>query len=307
MGERPGCFARPGRAGAERTRAVCDGGGVQQGGSDETMTKHAAVWRSGVLAGLSLALVTWAAAHGVKNWPVPEEAKKQKNPVPAAPSTLAAAKAIFLENCAQCHGEDGKGDGPEAPMYSVKPADFTDAHMMREMTDGEIFYKITEGRMPMPSFKKRLTDEQRWQLVNYVKTFAPKPAAKSSGAGGKKSAPHKHWLHNLSVFWKTASAICAGLVSLYGAWRGLKAVWNWCLEKYDKKVASFFEEEYRQLRLKGAVIMQPIPLRDLARAVNRKERCVEKSLRRLEHRGLLSESKDGWALRQQETRYIARF
>ncbi len=156
------------------------------------MTKHAAVWRSGVLAGLGLGLGARGAGHRVENWPVPLEARKLKNPVAATPSTLAAAKAVFQENCVQCHGEEGKGDGPEAPMYSVKPANFSDAYMMREMTDGEIFYKITEGRMPMPSFKKRLTDEQRWQLVNYVKTFAPKPGAKSSGVGAKKSPPHKH-------------------------------------------------------------------------------------------------------------------
>jgi len=67
--------------------------------------------------------------------------------------------------------------------------------MMEEMTDGEIFYKISEGRRPMPSFKKRLTEEQRWQLVNYVRTFAPKlePAPKTVGASvTKKVLPHKH-------------------------------------------------------------------------------------------------------------------
>jgi len=78
-------------------------------------------------------------------------------------------------------------------MYDVQPADFTDAHMMGEMTDGEIFYKITEGRKPMPSFKKRMTEEQRWQLVNYVRTFVPKaaPAAKSKNAPAGKKPPAK--------------------------------------------------------------------------------------------------------------------
>ncbi len=62
-------------------------------------------------------------------------------------------------------------------MYDVKPADFTDPHMIGEMPEGEIFWKISEGRRPMPSFKKQLTEEQRWQLVNYLRTLAPKPAA----------------------------------------------------------------------------------------------------------------------------------
>jgi mono/diheme cytochrome c family protein len=56
------------------------------------------------------------------------------------------------------------------------------------MTDGEIFWKMTEGRKPMPSFKKQLTDEQRWQLVNFLRTFAPKPVAKPAA---KPQTPSK--------------------------------------------------------------------------------------------------------------------
>jgi mono/diheme cytochrome c family protein len=141
------------------------------------------------LLALSAAVVSSALPHGKDLWPAPEEAKKMKNPVTLTEDSLAAAKAIFLDNCAQCHGDDGKGDGPEAEMYRVKPANFTDAHMMGEMTDGEIFWKISEGRRPMPSFKKRLTEEQRWQLVNFVRTFATKPAEKTSDA---KKPDHKH-------------------------------------------------------------------------------------------------------------------
>jgi len=163
------------------------------GRRDATMTKHAATWRGMAWFGLSLALAGWAAAHGTKNLPVPEQAKKLKNPTAPTEASLAAAKTMYLDHCAQCHGEEGKGDGPESPMYDVKPANFTDAHMMGEMTDGEIFWKISEGRRPMPSFKKRLTEEHRWQLVNYIRTFAPQPApgAKSAQAV-QKPAPHKH-------------------------------------------------------------------------------------------------------------------
>jgi mono/diheme cytochrome c family protein len=97
-----------------------------------------------------------------------------------------------MDSCAQCHGEQGKGDGPDAPMYDVVPTNFTDAHMMAEMTDGEIFWKVSEGRRPMPSFKKRLTEEQRWQVVNYLRTFVPKPAPKPDPPAHKKAAPSKH-------------------------------------------------------------------------------------------------------------------
>jgi len=140
-----------------------------------------------LLLAASLGLALWVGAHGKKEWPVPEEAKKVTNPVLANETTLKTAKDTYMEYCTQCHGDTGKGDGTEAAMYKTKPADFTDAHMMSEMTDGEIYYKMTEGRRPMPSFKKTLTEEQRWMLVNYVKTFAARPAEAE-----KKAPAHKH-------------------------------------------------------------------------------------------------------------------
>ena len=149
------------------------------------------------MAGLLIAGLTMA--HD-KDWVAPEAAKKMKNPIAASPAVLKAAKEIFADACAQCHGDTGKGDGPEAMMYSKKPADLSDAHMMSEMPDGEIFWKIGEGREPMPAFKKQLTEEQRWQLVHYVRTFsakptgaepAKKPASKSASAK-KSAAPHQH-------------------------------------------------------------------------------------------------------------------
>jgi mono/diheme cytochrome c family protein len=130
-----------------------------------------------VIAIAALFFAGWAAAHD-KDWPVPPAAAKVKNPIAPTPDNLAAAKAIYMDKCANCHGEKGAGDGPEADMYTPAPASFTDVHMMSEMTDGEIFWKMTEGRKPMPSFKKQLTDEQRWQLVNYVRTLTPKSAPK---------------------------------------------------------------------------------------------------------------------------------
>ena len=128
-----------------------------------------------LLPGLSFAGFT--SAHD-KAWQAPPEARKVKNPVAASADNLAAARAIYLDKCANCHGDKGAGDGPEAEMYDPAPASFTDARTMSEMTDGEIFWKMSEGRKPMPSFKTQLTDEQRWQLVNFLRTFAPKPPAR---------------------------------------------------------------------------------------------------------------------------------
>jgi mono/diheme cytochrome c family protein len=142
-----------------------------------------------LLLSLTFSGTAWAIGHAHDGWTAPAEAKSLKNPVPVNEATLAAGKALFADKCANCHGEKGDGKGPEAEMYAVPPTNFTDAHMMGEMTDGEIFWKITEGRRPMPSFKKQFTDEQRWQLVNYVRTFS-KPASPSPTPA--KSSPKKH-------------------------------------------------------------------------------------------------------------------
>jgi mono/diheme cytochrome c family protein len=124
-----------------------------------------------LLALICITLV-YAAFQRDKPWVVSEEVKKLRNPLPPSESTLKAAKEIYMDECAQCHGEHGKGDGPEATMHSLAPADLTDTRHMNAVTDGEIFYQISEGRKPMPSFKKRLTEDQRWGLVLLVRSFS---------------------------------------------------------------------------------------------------------------------------------------
>lgn len=122
----------------------------------------------------------WAAAHSKSDWQAPDEAKQLKNPVPVNDASIAAGKAIYADKCANCHGEKGDGQGEDADLYEPKPTGFTDAQVMNSMTDGEIFWKVTEGRRPMLSFKKKLTEEERWQAVNYLRTFAPKTDPKPS-------------------------------------------------------------------------------------------------------------------------------
>jgi len=136
--------------------------------------------RKRILAGVLLAGVAAACAcNSLRSWSVPPEAKERKNPVVADDAAREAAAPMYTQKCAQCHGAQGRGDGPEAKSYSTKPADFTDKTRMDAMTDGEIFYKITTGRRPMPAYEKQLSDEQRWQLVHYIRTFAKAVDAKS--------------------------------------------------------------------------------------------------------------------------------
>ena len=106
-----------------------------------------------------------------------EEAKLRRNPLESTPQALAAARVIYLDKCVQCHGETGKGDGPDAALYYPSPASLIDAKRMSGVTDGELFYEISEGRKPMPAFKKRLSEEQRWQLVLFVRSLSAPPSA----------------------------------------------------------------------------------------------------------------------------------
>jgi mono/diheme cytochrome c family protein len=105
-------------------------------------------------------------------WKVPLEDKLRKNPLPASDANLSAAKPVFNEYCANCHGDSGKGDGSDAMMYDPSPSDLTDSKHMNTLTDGEIFYQITQGRKPMPSFRKKLTEDQRWQMVILVRSLS---------------------------------------------------------------------------------------------------------------------------------------
>ncbi len=120
-----------------------------------------------------------------KPWIVPQEYKRLKNPLFPSESILSSARQIYGDECAQCHGEQGKGDGPQARTHNPLPADLTDAKRMAIVTDGEIFYQITEGRRPMPSFKRRLTQDQRWQLVLLVRSFS-QPAAHTNLSHNKE-------------------------------------------------------------------------------------------------------------------------
>src|SRR5580704_12197582 len=100
-------------------------------------------------------------------------ARKLQNPVPSTLEAMAAAMIIYENRCANCHGVNGDGKGPKAEELSVAPAYFRDARAMAAITDGELYWRITKGARPMPSFES-LPEEARWQLVDYIRTFAPR-------------------------------------------------------------------------------------------------------------------------------------
>jgi len=107
------------------------------------------------------------------DWKAPPSSANRPNPVPVNTITLAAGQKLYVNNCLICHGPSGKGDGPGGAALEKKPADLGERIKAGE-TDGALFWKITEGRSPMLSWRGSLTETQRWELVNYIRTFAGK-------------------------------------------------------------------------------------------------------------------------------------
>jgi mono/diheme cytochrome c family protein len=123
---------------------------------------------------IALALFTGlTTANAQSNWKAPATAKTIKSPLTGSANDLKAGKKIFTEMCVICHGIKGKGDGIAAAALSPKPANYT-SKTVQDQTDGELFWKITNGNAPtaaMAAYKDILTETQRWQMVAYIRTF----------------------------------------------------------------------------------------------------------------------------------------
>lgn len=101
-------------------------------------------------------------------WKAPATADKVVNPYSGSSTFAAEGKKIYVSMCAICHGEKGKGNGSGGVSLEPRPANFL-AISVRHESDGAIFWKMSEGKSPMASYKDLLTETQRWQLVNYIR------------------------------------------------------------------------------------------------------------------------------------------
>jgi len=106
-----------------------------------------------------------------KPWVVPDKAAKTANAVKSDAASVAAGKVLWGQHCSSCHGKTGLGDGSKAAQLETTPPDFSKAAVQGQ-SDGALFFKSSEGRGDMPSFKKKIPDQEDiWNLVNYMRTL----------------------------------------------------------------------------------------------------------------------------------------
>lgn len=102
------------------------------------------------------------------------DAAKTVNPVKATPESIAAGKKSYAMDCAMCHGKEGAGDGDLAADMKLKLKDYRDAASLKDMTDGEMYDVILNGKGQMTGEEGRLKPTQIWNVVNYVRTLGKK-------------------------------------------------------------------------------------------------------------------------------------
>src|SRR5262245_2231634 len=107
---------------------------------------------------------------------IPEADSNRPNPVPNVPEAIEAGKSLFASQCAMCHGTSGDGKGDLATSMKWKIGTFATAAWQKKRTDGDLFFIMSQGHGDMPA-EKRLLDQNKWEIVRYIRTLAPAPSA----------------------------------------------------------------------------------------------------------------------------------
>jgi len=123
-----------------------------------------------LMAILFIALVGFKTSPVQDKWVAPANADKIINPLKDDATAANSGKKLYKVLCSVCHGVKGKGDGMGGAGLTPKPANLT-SEAVQSQTDGAIFWKITEGRTPMASYKSSIPEKKRWQLINYIRTL----------------------------------------------------------------------------------------------------------------------------------------
>jgi hypothetical protein len=108
----------------------------------------------------------------------PDEFASLTNPFAGEADAITMGKEIYEDKCLECHGPEGAGDGTRAVNLNPKPADLGDSMVMADRSDGYLFWRVSKGGLMEPfnsgmrAFEMALTEEERWQVISYIRTFS---------------------------------------------------------------------------------------------------------------------------------------
>jgi mono/diheme cytochrome c family protein len=122
-----------------------------------------------IIGVMSIALYSFTSLDQ-DEWKVPAKYQNMKNPTDPK-ADLDIGKSLYSKHCKSCHGKEGLGDGPKADEVDGDLGDFSSAKFQKQ-TDGAIFYKSYIGRKDMPNYEKKMSEEDAWLVVNYMRTLA---------------------------------------------------------------------------------------------------------------------------------------
>jgi mono/diheme cytochrome c family protein len=97
-----------------------------------------------------------------------------RNPIPRSAESIARGRQLFEKDCAVCHGAEGKGDGVAAAALPQRPDDLGRIAPPPVFPDGVVAYRIINGVKMMPAFKATLSENEIWDLLNFIRSLAPK-------------------------------------------------------------------------------------------------------------------------------------
>ena len=115
-------------------------------------------------------------AQAPANLLIPLEEVKRENPVKPTEASLADGKKLYGYQCAMCHGDKGDGKTELAESMKLTMKDYTDPAALKDFTDGALGYILEKGKGKMPGQEGRMSANQKWNMINYIRSLAKKPA-----------------------------------------------------------------------------------------------------------------------------------
>lgn len=115
------------------------------------------------------------------HYAITDEDRARKNSVRFTDVSVARGKKFFVSQCSMCHGVNADGKGDLAVEMNIVPPDFTKPETLKKRTDGELFKILSLGNAAMPGQDTRMSEIQRWQIINFLRAAGGAVPEKATG------------------------------------------------------------------------------------------------------------------------------